>query len=885
MKHKLVQILQLALFFSLAYLPYSLLAQVFTINKVYSKASKCVTICGKVNLTNALNFGAPGWESQYKKVFNIQLGAFITAAYTNGQTGNAAQATVFSSNTILIDNNTFDEFGGVISYTANLIVPQSILQIQPQYSLQPTVNIFPLMAADGSTISNAPAINYQSVQMPISFSCSNTTKPCISTCKTLCSGIKYKLLDTSFTVKKQPLQNITDTSATLVLNIRQAANFTNRPFRIGVYWGTDPDMDIAERAFDYGHPMNAYFDTRFNPNNAAVNYSISVNLNHLTPGARCYVSVVFFDCLVAASAVMKRSCFYNIFRSMNFSDSVFCAILKSDTLSFVPPLNKISNNIIITPSHYVCAPPNQDGWYLLDNMVFEKWNHAALLQATQPTGGTKQYTYTLQSKTSPSNKWVNRPDIIIPTARSIFYDTLKAKPDSIITVSYRRIVNSGPLSDTSNVTTLYYMPLQFPSLLNIEPLETPDKSIKLAANVSLPFNGYSLVWKDSLTFAGIINNLRDTISAISRRMGIVIENENKINLETYLRIDSLEISKSYFTPMTGTYPFLQLPNKNSYGDTLSKRDSLLRLEISVHARANYLYGIIKPRPLFTNDSLLLKRTDSLLIARADNLIKRNKLLLVNLRTNAYLLDAAELSRIESLLKLPEKDLTALLGRVTQMGSPYGHCIINNENIGDKLYWPELRLEGGCPMVRGKTIYVSPPDGDGNIYPAVKINEQYWMISNLRTTTFNDGTKLSTFTDAKTGLKAAYTWYNNNAANGFKHGALYNSTVILNDVMTNTKNVCPLDWKPAGYFDWNLLAQSMGNPPNITLSNSFQFSDGFSFNASPSNIGWWSIRYSLGPFDSASKKDPKNMNVLKVIDPNGQANFVKPSQFHAIRCVK
>src|ERR1035437_2327647 len=69
------------------------------------------------------------------------------------------------------------------------------------------------------------------------------------------------------------------------------------------------------------------------------------------------------------------------------------------------------------------------------------------------------------------------------------------------------------------------------------------------------------------------------------------------------------------------------------------------------------------------------------------------------------------------------------------------------------------------------------DKDGNVYHTITIGTQVWMVENLKTTKYNDGTAILLVTDntAWAALSTpAYCWYNNDAST-YKntYGALYN----------------------------------------------------------------------------------------------------------------
>lgn len=82
------------------------------------------------------------------------------------------------------------------------------------------------------------------------------------------------------------------------------------------------------------------------------------------------------------------------------------------------------------------------------------------------------------------------------------------------------------------------------------------------------------------------------------------------------------------------------------------------------------------------------------------------------------------------------------------------------------------------------------DTDGNEYHSVKIGTQTWMVENLRTTKYNDGTSIPNVTDSlawKSLTTPAYCWYKNNKIYKEPYGALYNWHTI------NTGKLAPQGW--------------------------------------------------------------------------------------------
>ncbi|MFZ4583084.1 MAG: fibrobacter succinogenes major paralogous domain-containing protein, partial [Paludibacter sp.] len=125
------------------------------------------------------------------------------------------------------------------------------------------------------------------------------------------------------------------------------------------------------------------------------------------------------------------------------------------------------------------------------------------------------------------------------------------------------------------------------------------------------------------------------------------------------------------------------------------------------------------------------------------------------------------------------------------------------------------------------------DVDGNKYHTVKIGTQIWMVENLKTTKYNDGTPIPNITNNIEWVvirTPAYCWYENDA-NSYKntYGALYNFYVI------NTGKLAPKGWHIPTNAEWDTLINYVSN--NQILSSSISKAL-----ASTSN---WYIHTSLG----------------------------------------
>ncbi len=98
------------------------------------------------------------------------------------------------------------------------------------------------------------------------------------------------------------------------------------------------------------------------------------------------------------------------------------------------------------------------------------------------------------------------------------------------------------------------------------------------------------------------------------------------------------------------------------------------------------------------------------------------------------------------------------------------------------------------------------DIDGNVYDTVVIGTQTWMVQNLKTTRYNDGTSIPTgLNDAawEATTIGAYAIYDNIAANNSTYGKLYNWYAV------NTGKLAPAGWHIPTDAEWTVLTDFLG----------------------------------------------------------------------------
>jgi uncharacterized protein (TIGR02145 family) len=99
------------------------------------------------------------------------------------------------------------------------------------------------------------------------------------------------------------------------------------------------------------------------------------------------------------------------------------------------------------------------------------------------------------------------------------------------------------------------------------------------------------------------------------------------------------------------------------------------------------------------------------------------------------------------------------------------------------------------------------DLDGNVYTSVKIGDQIWLVENLKTTKYNDGSQIPKVADYITWSNQAtpaFCWYNNDSLT-YKpsYGALYNWYAV------STGKLCPVGWHVPTDGEWTSLTEYLG----------------------------------------------------------------------------
>lgn len=104
------------------------------------------------------------------------------------------------------------------------------------------------------------------------------------------------------------------------------------------------------------------------------------------------------------------------------------------------------------------------------------------------------------------------------------------------------------------------------------------------------------------------------------------------------------------------------------------------------------------------------------------------------------------------------------------------------------------------------------DIDGNVYNTIKIGNQTWMVENLKTTKFKDGTTIPFVradTSWSTSSSPGYCYYSNDSTKKDVYGNLYNWFAV------NSGKLAPIGWHVPSDAEWTTLE-------NYLISNEFNY---------------------------------------------------------------
>jgi len=192
------------------------------------------------------------------------------------------------------------------------------------------------------------------------------------------------------------------------------------------------------------------------------------------------------------------------------------------------------------------------------------------------------------------------------------------------------------------------------------------------------------------------------------------------------------------------------------------------------------------------------------------------------------------------------------------------------------------------------------DIDGNVYHTVTIASRVWMVENLKTTHYRDGSEIpnvsdnSEWSNLTTGALCSYA---NSADNSAAYGYLYNWYAVH-----DSRNICPVGWHIPTDAEWQTLVDSLGgfsqaggklkesgnshwNSPNAEASNESGFAalpgGNRNFTGGYGNLG------ALGMFLSATEENETEAWYRYMRSSNAVVTRINNNKgFGAsVRCVK
>jgi uncharacterized protein (TIGR02145 family) len=197
-------------------------------------------------------------------------------------------------------------------------------------------------------------------------------------------------------------------------------------------------------------------------------------------------------------------------------------------------------------------------------------------------------------------------------------------------------------------------------------------------------------------------------------------------------------------------------------------------------------------------------------------------------------------------------------------------------------------------------YGSMTDKDGNTYKTIPIGTQTWMVRNLKTTKFSDGTAIPVVTDPvlwSNTTSPACCWQNNDPIRKVTYGVLYNWYVV------QSGKLCPVGWHVPTDEEWIILTDYLGGEdvagsklkevgfthwtsPNTGATDETHFSafpGGFrhngpdaSFDGLTKNGYWWS---------ATSGSDWASVRLMFSDSKNIEKSVISKQSGLSVRCVQ
>ena len=201
------------------------------------------------------------------------------------------------------------------------------------------------------------------------------------------------------------------------------------------------------------------------------------------------------------------------------------------------------------------------------------------------------------------------------------------------------------------------------------------------------------------------------------------------------------------------------------------------------------------------------------------------------------------------------------------GSGYGSFTCTLPGLSPStLYYARAYATSGATTVYGNQVSFTTlaancgivgtvQDFDGNVYTAIAIGSQVWMLENLKTTHYRNGESITHEPDVSwyNFTTGAYCNYGNDESNVATYGRLYNWYAV-----NDSRNLAPAGWHAATGADWTALLNYFGGAgvaagnlkeagTNHWLSPNVAYPNDCGFNALPGGYRSGAVTASMGGF--------------------------------------
>lgn len=200
-------------------------------------------------------------------------------------------------------------------------------------------------------------------------------------------------------------------------------------------------------------------------------------------------------------------------------------------------------------------------------------------------------------------------------------------------------------------------------------------------------------------------------------------------------------------------------------------------------------------------------------------------------------------------------------------------------IGVSLVVCSCEKDNTITDVDGNTI----TDVDGNIYKVRDFGDQTWMVENLKTTHFNDGSSIPLVENQFIWDKLstpAYCYYDNDNINKNLYGVLYNGYTIV-----TYANLCPYGWHVPTDNDWLTLIEYTGG---LDLGgDELKDNEGFSATLGGMRGGEFLWKEEKGTYQSSMSITDNSLLVVTTYSYQERNDFgsINYADGVSVRCIK